>query len=175
MASRDGRGSTGTSSSARSVAEATRFTSNTPHASTKPATASPPAAASSAMPSARTPGSPANASRPPAPPSSGRGPLPSSSSPAAAAAATHRPETLDEKVRRLRAAHLAAKNHDVSRLDRMLGASRRYLDAAHRFTVMGLIGFSGTSGPSHPRRPVLTCPPPPQASHWSSAPTPPLT
>lgn len=162
MATRDGRGTTGTGTgAARSVAEATRFTSNTPHASTKPATASCPAA--SAMPSRQAAGGPMKASRPaPSPPR----PLPSSSSSAAAAAA-HRPETLDEKVRRLRAAHLAAKNHDVSRLDRVLGASRRYLDAAHRFTVMGLIGFSGTSGPHRPPSPSA---PPllivPQASHW---------
>lgn len=166
MATRDGRGTTGTGTgTARSVAEATRFTSNTPHASTKPATASYPAA--SAMPSAQATGGPMNASRPA--PSAPR-PLPS------AAAATHRPETLDEKVRRLRAAHLAAKNHDVSRLDRVLGASRRYLDAAHRFTVMGLIGFSGTSGPHRPPSPFA---PPllivPQASRWSSAPMPPST
>ncbi|KAK8084296.1 hypothetical protein PG997_005567 [Apiospora hydei] len=53
------------------------------------------------------------------------------------------PETLDEKVRRLRAAHLAAKNHDVSKMDKVIGGTRRYMDAAHRFTVMGLIGFSG--------------------------------
>jgi hypothetical protein len=53
------------------------------------------------------------------------------------------PETLDEKVRRLRAAHLAARNHDVSKMDRVITTSRKYMDAAHRFTVMGLIGFSG--------------------------------
>lgn len=50
---------------------------------------------------------------------------------------------MEERVRRLRAAHLAAKQHSVSKMDRVIGSSRRLFDAAHKFTVMGLIGFSG--------------------------------
>ncbi|KAI0535283.1 cytochrome oxidase c assembly-domain-containing protein [Xylaria digitata] len=50
---------------------------------------------------------------------------------------------MEERVRRLRAAHLAAKQHSVSRMDQVIGSSRRLFDAAHKFTVMGLIGFSG--------------------------------
>lgn len=59
--------------------------------------------------------------------------------------ASVRQETMEERVRRLRAAHLAAKQHSVSRMDRVIDGSRRLFDAAHKFTVMGLIGFSGTS------------------------------
>lgn len=50
---------------------------------------------------------------------------------------------MEERVRRLRAAHLAAKQHSVSKMDKVIGSSRRLFDAAHKFTVMGLIGFSG--------------------------------
>lgn len=53
------------------------------------------------------------------------------------------PETIQQRVRRLRAAHLAARKHDTSRFDRVVDVSRRYFDAAHKFTVLGLIGFSG--------------------------------
>jgi hypothetical protein len=28
-------------------------------------------------------------------------------------------------------------------MDQVIGSSRRFFDAAHKFTVMGLIGFSG--------------------------------
>ncbi|KAI0969486.1 hypothetical protein F4678DRAFT_438840 [Xylaria arbuscula] len=104
-------------SSPRSVADATRFTSNTPHANTKssiPSSASSPNASSS------------------------------SSLPRRVGAGSAIPqETMEERVRRLRAAHLAAKQHSVSRMDQVIGNSRRLFDAAHKFTVMGLIGFSG--------------------------------
>ncbi|KAK8878923.1 cytochrome oxidase c assembly-domain-containing protein [Apiospora arundinis] len=139
--------------SPRSVAEATLFTSNTPHANIKkaansatPAPSSPAATAAASAPSNATPtmsstrsSAAASSSRSaPAPrrPLQTPGTMPLGNRPAA-------PETLDEKVRRLRAAHLAAKNHDVSKLDKVIGGTRRYMDAAHRFTVMGLIGFSG--------------------------------
>ncbi|RYO94210.1 hypothetical protein DL766_008981 [Monosporascus sp. MC13-8B] len=126
------------SGSPRTVADATRFTANTPHASAK---SSPPSTI--AVP----------------------GGAPSSSSPAMTqqkqgSSSTHQPqqrrmpppgmpqkqsqtETIEERVRRLRAAHLAAKQHDISRFDKVVNASRKYFDAAHKFTVMGLIGFSG--------------------------------
>ncbi|KAI0129714.1 hypothetical protein BJ170DRAFT_285210 [Xylariales sp. AK1849] len=110
----------------RSVADATRFTANTPHANTKARNASTPQSTTSSK--APMPSRTAAPRRPP---------------PAAAIPSRGAPETLDERVRRLRAAHLAARNHDVSRMDRVINASRKYMDAAHRFTVMGLIGFSG--------------------------------
>ncbi|KAI0105300.1 hypothetical protein GGR51DRAFT_198194 [Nemania sp. FL0031] len=108
-------------SSPRSVADATRFTSNTPHANTK----STPAATSS-----RSPRSPNVSSQT----SARRG---------AGVGGSIPQETMEERVRRLRAAHLAAKQHSMSRMDQVIGGSRRLFDAAHKFTVMGLIGFSG--------------------------------
>ena len=66
-------------------------------------------------------------------------------------------ESIEERVRRLRAAHLAAKQHDVSRFDRVAAMARRYFDAAHKFTVLGLIGFSGTSSPVQSNA-VVGCP-----------------
>ncbi|KAI0173032.1 hypothetical protein GGR52DRAFT_541658 [Hypoxylon sp. FL1284] len=108
----------------RSVADATRFTSNRPHANAKAATK--PASAPSSSPNSRASPRPLpNQSRPPA--------MPGHSS----------PETIEERVRRLRAAHLAARKHEASRFDRVVDVSRRYIDAAHKFTVLGLIGFSG--------------------------------
>ncbi|KAF2968818.1 hypothetical protein GQX73_g4715 [Xylaria multiplex] len=104
----------------RTVADATRFTSNTPHANTK-------------SPASRAPSSP-NASSS----------LPRRGGVGAAGVGGSIPqETMEERVRRLRAAHLAAKQHSVSRMDQVIGSSRRLFDAAHKFTVMGLIGFSG--------------------------------
>lgn len=54
-------------------------------------------------------------------------------------------ETPEERVRRLRQAHLAAQQAQVSQTDRVLGVSRRVLDAAHRWTVGGVILFTGSS------------------------------
>ncbi len=109
----------------RSVADATRFTSSTPHANTKStpvagagrSSSSPHASSSSSLP--RRGGAGVGASIP--------------------------QETMEERVRRLRAAHLAAKQHNISRMDQVIGGSRRLFDVAHKFTVMGLIGFSGMS------------------------------
>ncbi|KAH8649015.1 hypothetical protein BX600DRAFT_474339 [Xylariales sp. PMI_506] len=151
----------------RSVADATRFTSNTPHVNAKArkpqtgsASQSPAASGSSSAPSSATPSTSAptaasSASSPgrqspvssATPPSAGkpspRRPAPASTSAMASRAANATPETLEEKVRRLRAAHLAARNHEMSRMDRVISTSRRYMDAAHRITVLSLIGFSG--------------------------------
>ncbi|KAI3321021.1 hypothetical protein HD806DRAFT_504361 [Xylariaceae sp. AK1471] len=103
------------SSSPRSVADATRFTSNTPHANVKSTPTGKPSASQNA----------------------------SQTLPRRGALGSIPQETMDERVRRLRAAHLAAKQHSVSRMDQVIGGSRRLFDAAHKFTVMGLIGFSG--------------------------------
>ncbi|KAI2468231.1 hypothetical protein F4781DRAFT_399299 [Annulohypoxylon bovei var. microspora] len=111
----------------RSVADATRFTSSTPHANVKAASKSSPSKSSKASASSSTSPRSAQSSRlPPA-----GMPRPST------------PETMEERVRRLRAAHLAARRHETSMFDRVVGVSRRYFDAAHKFTVLGLIGFSG--------------------------------
>ncbi|KAI1408704.1 hypothetical protein F5Y13DRAFT_172136 [Hypoxylon sp. FL1857] len=112
--------------SPRSVADATRFTSNTPHANAK---------ATSSSPSPSSPSSSATSTSPSRSPQ-GRMSPPGMPKPSAS-------ETMEERVRRLRAAHLAARRHETSRFDRIVDASRRYFDAAHKFTVLGLIGFSG--------------------------------
>ncbi|KAI1735657.1 hypothetical protein F4680DRAFT_452745 [Xylaria scruposa] len=111
--------SSSNSSSPRTVADATRFTSNRPHANTKSAS-SPNVAAAAAQQVQKQQQQQALPRR-----------------------AIPQQETMEERVRRLRAAHLAAKQHSVSRMDRVIGGSRRLFDAAHKFTVMGLIGFSG--------------------------------
>ncbi|GKT93827.1 hypothetical protein Ct61P_11677 [Colletotrichum tofieldiae] len=49
----------------------------------------------------------------------------------------------EERVRRLRAAHEAARAAQTSSVDRVIGGSRRFFDFAHKFTVLGLVGFSG--------------------------------
>ncbi|KAL7622603.1 hypothetical protein AAE478_008113 [Parahypoxylon ruwenzoriense] len=110
--------------SPRSVADATRFTSNTPHAHAKAPSASPSPTSSSSSSSVQSSGLRSPQIRTAATPSSTT-------------------ETIEERVRRLRAAHLAARRHETSRFDRVVNASRRYFDAAHKFTVVGLIGFSG--------------------------------
>ncbi|KAI8628518.1 hypothetical protein F5Y19DRAFT_142680 [Xylariaceae sp. FL1651] len=107
------------SSGPRSVADATRFTSNTPHVNAK----------STPNTTGKTSSSPNSASRTLLR-RGGMGPSTTQ-------------ETMEERVRRLRAAHLAAKQHNVSKMDQVIGSSRRFFDAAHKFTVMGLIGFSG--------------------------------
>ncbi|KAI1208637.1 uncharacterized protein F4807DRAFT_461574 [Annulohypoxylon truncatum] len=119
----------------RTVADATRFTSSTPHAHAK---ASSPSSSNS---SSKTKASSSSSSA--APSSSPSRPAQSNRLPPAGMPRPSAPETMEERVRRLRTAHLAARRHETSRFDRIVDASRRYFDAAHKFTVMGLIGFSG--------------------------------
>ncbi|KJR87750.1 uncharacterized protein SPSK_07621 [Sporothrix schenckii 1099-18] len=151
----------------RSVSDATRFTSTTPHAwsaaaaaSVRRATSSQAAFASSSSSTSSSNTSrfqsPAS-SRPPAAaqskaarrgatpaPGGPRGPR--GPSPAGGAAAPVAGETPEQKVARLRAAHQAAKNAKVSQLDRVIGGTRRVFDNAHRFTIVGLIGFTAIAG-----------------------------
>ncbi|KAH7311568.1 cytochrome oxidase c assembly-domain-containing protein [Stachybotrys elegans] len=98
----------------RTVKDATRFTSTIPHATSK--SAAPSSIASSA------------------------------SSPVAAAARKPLPripgETPEQRVRRLREAHLAAQRAQVSTLDRVIDSSRRILDVVHRWTVGGIVLFT---------------------------------
>jgi len=117
----------------RSVSDATRFTSTTPHAESK---GSAPLASSNTSQTAtsgrfsRTGTAATSASRtPPA----GR----PSPSPLLAG------ETPEQRVARLRAAHEAAKKAQSSKLDVIIGRSRRFFDTAHKATVLGLIGFTG--------------------------------
>ncbi|GKT65556.1 hypothetical protein ColTof4_03678 [Colletotrichum tofieldiae] len=101
----------------RSASDATRFTSTTPHAASKNSPTSTTASTTSAA-----------ASRTPQPPKiPGRQPG----------------ESPEERVRRLRAAHEAARAAQTSSVDRVIGGSRRFFDFAHKFTVLGLVGFSG--------------------------------
>lgn len=62
---------------------------------------------------------------------------------AAAAAGPLTGETPAQKVARLRAAHQAAKNAQVSQLDKIISSARRAFDSAHHYTIIGLIGFTG--------------------------------
>lgn len=52
-------------------------------------------------------------------------------------------ETPEQRVKRLRLAHLAAQKAQVSSTDRVVDASRRFLDVAHRWTVGGIVMFTG--------------------------------
>jgi hypothetical protein len=54
-------------------------------------------------------------------------------------------ETPEQRVRRLRQAHLAAQKAQISKTDKFIDASRRFLDVAHRWTVGGIVIFTGTS------------------------------
>ncbi|KAI1373189.1 hypothetical protein F4677DRAFT_232287 [Hypoxylon crocopeplum] len=112
--------------SPRSVADATRFTSNTPHANAK-------AASNSSSQTSPTTSSTASSTSQ----------RPQSQIPPPGMPRPSMSETMEERVRRLRAAHLAARRHETSRFDRIVDASRRYFDAAHKFAVLSLIGFSG--------------------------------
>ncbi|GJD01279.1 hypothetical protein ColKHC_10104 [Colletotrichum higginsianum] len=52
----------------------------------------------------------------------------------------------EERVRRLRAAHEAARAAQTSSVDRVIGGSRRLFDFAHKFTVLGLVSFTAIAG-----------------------------
>ncbi|KAM4062770.1 cytochrome oxidase c assembly domain-containing protein [Hirsutella rhossiliensis] len=55
-------------------------------------------------------------------------------------------ETPEQRVKRLRLAHLAAQKAQISRTDRVVDASRRFLDVAHRWTVGGIVLFTAVAG-----------------------------
>ncbi|KAL1858285.1 hypothetical protein VTK73DRAFT_7860 [Phialemonium thermophilum] len=126
------------STTPRSVTDATRFTQNTPHASSKASASSavgmdvPPTAASGSRfsrPAAQGPGRGSAAA-------GGGGP---GGSPPFG-------ETAEQRVARLRAAHLAAKKAQVSRFDAVIARGRRFFDSAHKLTVMGLLGLTAIAG-----------------------------
>ncbi|KAF4447478.1 hypothetical protein F53441_8962 [Fusarium austroafricanum] len=55
-------------------------------------------------------------------------------------------ETPEQRVRRLRQAHLAAQHAQISKTDRVIDASRRFFDVAHRWTVISIVTFSVVAG-----------------------------
>lgn len=55
-------------------------------------------------------------------------------------------ETPEQRVRRLRQAHLAAQNAQVSKADKIIDAGRRFFDVAHRWTVGGIVTFTVVAG-----------------------------
>ncbi|OAA50675.1 hypothetical protein NOR_01125 [Metarhizium rileyi] len=55
-------------------------------------------------------------------------------------------ETPEQRVRRLRQAHIAAQKAQISKTDRVVDASRRFLDVAHRWTVGGIVVFTAVAG-----------------------------
>ncbi|KAK1590479.1 cytochrome oxidase c assembly-domain-containing protein [Colletotrichum navitas] len=114
----------------RSASDATRFTSTTPHAASK----SSPTLTTTTMTTGAT-GTAAAAAAP-------------TSSPHPPPRVPGRPpgESPEERVRRLRAAHEAARAAQKSSVDRVIGGSRRFFDFAHKFTVLGLVGFTAIAG-----------------------------
>ncbi|EAA31277.2 hypothetical protein NCU05551 [Neurospora crassa OR74A] len=105
-------------SNPRSVSDATRFTPTTPHASSK-----------SADPRLNTYKGSSTCPKEPKMPGTPKF-----------------VETPEQRVARLRAAHLKAKQAQVSRMDRIIDGSRRFFDSAHKVTVLGLIGFTVMAG-----------------------------
>ncbi|KAF7549417.1 hypothetical protein G7046_g8356 [Stylonectria norvegica] len=55
-------------------------------------------------------------------------------------------ESPEQRVRRLRQAHLAAQKAQISKTDKFIDASRRFLDVAHRWTVGGIVMFTAVAG-----------------------------
>ncbi|KAG6094784.1 hypothetical protein E4U30_003032 [Claviceps sp. LM220 group G6] len=55
-------------------------------------------------------------------------------------------ETPEQRVQRLRKAHEAAQQAQISSVDRMVEGSRKFFDVAHRWTVRALIFFTILAG-----------------------------
>ncbi|KAF4983923.1 hypothetical protein FZEAL_800 [Fusarium zealandicum] len=55
-------------------------------------------------------------------------------------------ESPEQRVRRLRQAHLAAQHAQISKTDKFIDASRRFLDVAHRWTIGGIVIFTAVAG-----------------------------
>ncbi|MCJ1477177.1 hypothetical protein MMC13_005848 [Lambiella insularis] len=118
----------------RSAIDATRFTATSPHAFSKP---------SSLRSTASNTFSPSSYPRSHALPRNAKKPAPPYSPPGGSLPPT---ETAAQKVARLRAAHIAQKQAQISRWDKVVVRGRTLADAAHRFTVYSLIGFSVIAG-----------------------------
>ncbi|KAK0616762.1 cytochrome oxidase c assembly-domain-containing protein [Immersiella caudata] len=106
------------STTPRSVSDATRFTAATPHASSKPFDPRLARPTKSAVPASRIASTGSN------------GP--------------NFTETPEERVARLRAAHRAAQAQ-ASAVDKVIAGGRRVFDSAHKVVVMGIIGFTGVA------------------------------
>lgn len=150
----------------RSVSDATRFTSTTPHAMNAAAAAAfrrakvntaqaayASSSSSSSKNNQRFQKPTGSTSTPGATSRSGQSPPkvvrpPPAGSTGGSANVAFSGETPEQKVARLRAAHQAAKNAKVSSLDRIIGGTRRIFDNAHRITIISLIGFTGESSVS---------------------------
>lgn len=143
----------------RSASDATRFTPTTPHADSKSSSAAgglrPARSAAAASPSApgrsgpfrRAAGRDAPAAAPP-------GGAHHSGRPGGGGGGGETPE---QRVARLRAAHLRAQNASVSRFDKIVAGGRRVFDSAHHVTVVGLLGFTGASFPLPLPPPLVPC------------------
>lgn len=106
----------------RSVKDATRFTSTIPHATSKTASA----ASTTTAPSS---------------------PAARAAAKAAAQKGSRVPgETPEQRVRRLRQAHLAAQKAEVSTADRIIDGSRSFFNVVHRWTVTGVVVFTVVAG-----------------------------
>ncbi|CAK7274459.1 hypothetical protein SEPCBS119000_006184 [Sporothrix epigloea] len=157
----------------RSVVDATRFTARSPYAASTAAavacTRRLPLQIAYASSSSSSTSSPSSSSKNSnsrfQSPASSRSSAPQNPSPArraaipgaagsagassvatAAATAPLGSETPAQKVARLRAAHQAAKNAQVSQLDKIISSARRAFDSAHHYTIIGLIGFTAIAG-----------------------------
>lgn len=116
-------------SMSRSAVDATRFTATSPHAYSKP-TAPRSATSNTISPPSATRSQPSTSHPTPGAPTPGT-------------VAPNGAETPKQKVARLRAAHEAAKQRQISRWDTIVVRGRVWADRAHRFTAMGLIGCTG--------------------------------
>jgi hypothetical protein len=119
----------------RSVSDATRFTATTLHASSKTATPPPRFAPSKSGPVPLASGG-------------GSGGAGGGGKPGPSALF----ETPEQKVARLRAAHQRAKAAQVSKFDKVVDASRRVFDSAHKVTGAGLIGFTSKRSVTREKR-----------------------
>lgn len=68
-------------------------------------------------------------------------------------------ETLEQRVQRLRAAHLAARNAPLSTTDRIVETGRKVFDTLHKVTLVVLIGFTGMDFQFSPHLPGRFPPP----------------
>lgn len=55
-------------------------------------------------------------------------------------------ESPEQRVKRLRQAHLAAQRAQISQTDKIVDASRRFFDVAHKWTVGALVTFTVVAG-----------------------------
>ncbi|MCJ1302256.1 hypothetical protein MMC08_005059, partial [Hypocenomyce scalaris] len=115
----------------RSAADATRFTATSPHAYSKP-TASRSAPSNTSSPSSAPRTQPTRSG-----PLAGR-----KGSPRIGSIPLDGSETPQEKVARLRAAHEAAKQAQISSWDTVVVRGRVWADRAHRFAAVGLISLT---------------------------------